>query len=88
MPSRTVTVRSTVGLHARPAALFVKSAAATGLPVKIRKGDGPDVDARSILMVMGVGGGHLDEVTMTAEGDRAEAVLDELAVLLETDHDA
>ena len=40
MPSRTVKVASKVGLHARPASLFVQAVTATGLPVTIAKGDG------------------------------------------------
>jgi phosphotransferase system HPr (HPr) family protein len=33
--SRTVTIASRVGLHARPAATFSRAAAATGLPVTL-----------------------------------------------------
>ena len=57
MPSRTVKVASRVGLHARPASLFVQAVTATGLPVTIAKTGGDPVDARSILMVMGLGVG-------------------------------
>lgn len=88
MPSRTVKVASKVGLHARPASLFVQAVTATGLPVTIAKGDGDPVDARSILMVMGLGVGNSDEVTLSAEGDGAEQALDQLVELLEIDHDA
>ena len=52
MATRTVTIASSVGLHARPAALFVEAASNTGLDVEIaRPGDDP-VDATSILGVM------------------------------------
>src|SRR4051794_1857523 len=88
MPSRTVKVASRVGLHARPASLFVQAVTATGLPVTIAKSGGDPVDARSILMVMGLAVGNNEEVTLTAEGDGAEAALDQLAELLEIDHDA
>lgn len=48
MPERRVRVGSKVGLHARPAALFVQAAARQPVPVWIAK-DGVDpVDARSI----------------------------------------
>ena len=50
MPTRKVKVASRVGLHARPASLFVQAVTATGLPVTIAKGDGDPVDARSILI--------------------------------------
>lgn len=52
---RTVTIASSVGLHARPAALFVQAATATGLPVQISKAGEEPVDARSILGVMALG---------------------------------
>lgn len=52
MPVRKVTVRSPIGLHARPAAEFVRAVAATGLPVTINKTGQPAVDARSLLEVM------------------------------------
>jgi phosphocarrier protein HPr len=88
MSTRTAVVASRVGLHARPASLFVQAAAATGLPVTIAVGDGAAVDARSILMVMGLGARHGDEVTLSAEGENAEAALAELVKIVETDHDA
>ena len=86
--TRTAVVASRVGLHARPASLFVQAAAATGLPVTVAVGDGEPVDARSILMVMGLGAKHGDQVTLTAEGEGADAALDSLVELVETDHDA
>jgi len=56
--------------------------------VTITKGDSSPVDAHSILMVMGLGVGHGDEVTVSTEGDGAEAVLNELIDFLMTNHDA
>lgn len=88
MPSRTVKIASKVGLHARPAALFVRAVVDKGSPVTIAKAHGVPVDARSILMVMGLGIGCGDEVTLSTDGEAAEAVLEELAQLLQTDHDA
>ena len=78
MPSRKVVVASRVGLHARPASLFVQAVTATGLPVTIAKSGGDPVDARSILMVMGLAVGNGEEVTLIAEGDGADAALDQL----------
>ncbi|GAB4003652.1 hypothetical protein GCM10029992_46260 [Glycomyces albus] len=54
MPQRRVTVGSKVGLHARPAALFVQAAAAQDVPVTIGKDGVEPVDARSILSVIGL----------------------------------
>jgi phosphocarrier protein HPr len=52
LPVRKAIVRSVIGLHARPAAAFVRSVTETGLPVTISKDGKPGVDARSLLEVM------------------------------------
>jgi phosphocarrier protein len=88
MAERTVVVASQVGLHARPAKIFTQAASASGLGVKIAKNGGPGVDAASILRVMALGVKHGEEVTLSAEGDGADAVLDGLVELLATDLDA
>ncbi|HEU0213716.1 MAG TPA: HPr family phosphocarrier protein [Jiangellaceae bacterium] len=88
MPERTAIVASTVGLHARPAAVFVKAAGEQPVKVRIRKGDGEPVDAASILSIMTLGVEHGDEVVLSAEGDGADASLDALVALLERDLDA
>jgi phosphocarrier protein HPr len=85
---RTVAIGSDSGLHARPAALFVKAAAAVGVPVTIRVGDGKAVPARSMLSVLALGAKKGTEVTLEAEGDEAAAAVDELAALLARNLDA
>ena len=88
MPQRTVTIASSVGLHARPAALFVEQASESGLDVEIARPGGEAVDATSILGVMALGAKHGEEVVLTAEGENADAVLDGLVALLSRDLDA
>ncbi len=87
MAERTVTVASAHGLHARPASLFVQAVAGSGLAVELTKGD-KTLNAASILGVISLGIEHGDTVTLTADGDNAEAVLDQLAEILSTDQDA
>lgn len=87
MPERTVTIASAHGLHARPASLFVQAVTASGLPVKLTKGE-KTLNAASILGVISLGIEHGDQITIAADGDNADAVLDQLADLLATDHDA
>jgi phosphocarrier protein HPr len=79
---RTVAIGSDSGLHARPAALFVKAAAAVPVPVTIRVGDGKAVPARSMLSVLALGAKKGTEVTLEADGDGAAAAVDELAAML------
>ncbi|MCL1897489.1 MAG: HPr family phosphocarrier protein [Micrococcales bacterium] len=87
MPSRRAIIASAVGLHARPAALFVEAAQATNLPVTIGRTDQPKVNAHSILAVMTLGVKQGEEVEIEAEGKDAEAVLNKLAAMLQSDLD-
>lgn len=86
--TKRVTVGSKVGLHARPAALFVKAAAASGLPITIAKEGGKQVSASSILGVLTLNVAFGDEVILTADGDNAESILNDLAAMLERELDA
>ncbi|HET8613879.1 MAG TPA: HPr family phosphocarrier protein [Actinomycetales bacterium] len=88
MAERRAVIASKVGLHARPAAVFVKAVQQAGTPVTIAKGDDPGVDAASILNVLTLNAACGDEVVLRADGDGAEQALDELVALLVSDLDA
>lgn len=88
MPTRTVTLASASGLHARPAALFVAAASAQPVAVTIRVDGKPAVPARSLLSVLSLGAKCGTEVTLEAEGDGASQALSALADLLGRDLDA
>ncbi len=64
-------IKDKLGIHARPAGLFVKEAAAFPCAVTICKGD-KEVDAKRILGVMGLGVKCGEEVTIRTDGDREE----------------
>ncbi|ACU76938.1 Phosphotransferase system, phosphocarrier protein HPr [Catenulispora acidiphila DSM 44928] len=87
MPQRTVTVASKVGLHARPAAVFVKKASELPVPVTLAKDGGKPVNAKSMLAVMSLDVRGGERVTLAADGEGAAAAVDELAELLETNLD-
>lgn len=87
MARREATIGSRVGLHARPAAIFVQASAAAGIPVKVGRPEGKLVDARSMLGVLALGAKNGDTVVLEAEGDGADAALDSLVELLQQDHD-
>ena len=88
MPERRVVVGSKVGLHARPAAMFVQAAAKQPVKVTIAKSGGDPVDARSILSVLALDARGGDEVVLVAEGEGADQALDELAALVARDLDS
>ena len=72
-----VTLTNRVGLHARPAALFVQTAARFRSNVTVRSltRDTPPVNAKAILSVMTLGAEQGHELELVAEGpDEAEAI--------------
>jgi phosphocarrier protein HPr len=80
MPSKSVVVGSTVGLHARPAALISEAAGDLGSEVTIN-----GVDASSALLIMTLGAGFGD--TVEVAGD-VEADVEAIAALVAQDLDA
>lgn len=87
MISRTATIGSSVGLHARPASLFTAAAGEYDYDIVISLDD-EEADAASILEVMTLGAKHGDVVTLSCEDDAAADALDALAAMLERDLDA
>ena len=85
--SRTVTIGSRTGLHARPAALFAKAAAGSGHAVQISALKG-SVNAASLLGLMSLGIENGAEVTVEVTGAEETRVADELAAMLASDLDA
>ena len=91
MFQRVVTVASASGLHARPARIFVKAAAALPVDVLLAVDGKKPVKAGSMLGVLTLGAVQGTEVTLSADDDTGEAgraAVDELAELLATDLDA
>jgi phosphotransferase system HPr (HPr) family protein len=85
MPERIVEVLNPSGLHARPAATFVKAAAQLPTAVRLANLDrDPDrfVSTRSVLGVMGAGVSCGHRVRLVAEGEGADAALDTLEALI------
>ena len=74
MPEITLRVEHPVGLHARPAALFVQTAKKFQSDIKVRHGD-KEANAKSILGVLTLGAGQGAVVTIRAEGEDAEEAL-------------
>ncbi|AWS40897.1 HPr family phosphocarrier protein [Streptosporangium subroseum] len=79
MAERQVIVKAEVGLHARPAATFVQTAAKASLDVTIAKGSGQPVNGKSILAVLALDVRQGDSVVIRAEGEGADELLDQLA---------
>lgn len=79
-------IRNTLGLHARPAALFVQKASSFKSEILVEK-DGDIVNGKSLmgLLMLAAGRGSLIKVTIT--GEDAEEAHREIRELLENKFD-
>ena len=85
MPSRTVTVGSSVGLHARPAAIIAEAAGGLDAEVTLATAGEEPVDASSSLLIMTLGAACGDSVEVSSDD---QAAVDTIAALVERDLDA
>jgi len=85
MAEATIQVKNKVGLHARPAALFVQTAAkfSSKINVKNLTSNGNFVDAKSIIMVLTLGVMKDHEVVIQTDGADADAALEALKSIIE-----
>ena len=87
MPLITLVVNHPAGLHARPAALFVKMAKTFPCNITIRRLDSekPPVSAKNILGVLTLGVNQGYSIEIEAQGEGAETALQSLKKLVESD---
>ena len=78
---RDLIVTNKLGIHARPAALFVKTANRFGSEIFVEK-DGEKVNGKSIMGLMMLAAGPGSTITIFIEGEDANAALAELEALL------
>jgi phosphotransferase system HPr (HPr) family protein len=80
-----LTVRHPAGLHARPAAQFVKLAGRFPCKISVRKlnSDKPPANAKSPLSVLTLGVNQGDAIELVAEGEQAQEALAALIALIE-----
>ena len=79
---REFTIQNKLGIHARPAAQFVKTASRFSCDIIVEK-DSERVDGKSIMGLMMLAAGHGSVLEISADGDDAEGALDALAALIE-----
>lgn len=84
--TRDLKILNQYGIHARPAALFVKTASRYDSEVTVEK-DGVKVSGKSIMGLMTLEGYCGSVLKVTAEGHDAEAALNELQMLVESKFD-
>ena len=81
--SRQVLITNRRGLHARASAKFVTLAAGQSCEVLVEKEPGSGVTGTSIMGLMMLGAAMGDTITISAEGDGADAAVGALCELVE-----
>jgi phosphocarrier protein HPr len=84
MSEQTIVVRNASGLHARPAAVFVKTAKRfPNTKIEISKGD-VTRDAKSILAVLTMAVTQGTTITLRTSGEDADTALETLIEAIES----
>lgn len=81
---KEIIVKNPLGLHARPAAMFVQIASRYNSAVTVQK-DNEKVNGKSIMGILTLGVQPGTKVILEIDGEDAEAVIEELEKLLTKD---
>ena len=84
--TRELLVSNKLGIHARPAALFVKTANRFACDIFVEK-DGEKVNGKSIMGLMMLAAGPGSKLRVHAEGHDASQALAELEILVKRKFD-
>ncbi len=83
---KELTIQNRLGLHARPAAMFVKVANRHKAELWVEK-DGEQVNGKSIMGLMMLAAGHGSKLLITADGPDAEKAVAEIEDLIKRKFD-
>ncbi len=84
--TKELTIANKSGIHARPAAMFVKIATRYGSDIFVEK-DGEKINGKSIMGLMMLAAGPGSKVTVHAKGSDATAAMAELEALVQRKFD-
>ena len=86
LKTKEFTVSNKLGIHARPAAMFVKVANRFACNIFVEK-DGEKVNGKSIMGLMMLAAGPGSKLTVTCEGDDGPKALEEIEALIKRKFD-
>jgi phosphocarrier protein HPr len=84
--TKELTILNKSGIHARPAAMFVKTANKFGSDIFVEK-DGEKINGKSIMGLMMLAAGPGSKVTLHVKGNDAAAAITELEALVQRKFD-
>ena len=82
MYKKTVEIKNTLGIHARPASEIVKTASRFKSNISIEK-DGMEVNAKSIMGILMLACEQGSTITIAAEGEDEKEAVDSIINLVE-----
>lgn len=82
MPTQEFTINNKLGIHARPAAQFVKTANKFDAEITVEK-DGEEIDGKSIMGLMMLAAGHGSTLLITTEGAQADDCMTAIGGLIQ-----
>ena len=86
MKEKILKVTPKLGLHAKPAAMFVSEAGKFKCAIKVIK-DGTEINGKSVMGLMLLGAAHGTKLRITADGPDEAAALAALETLFERKFD-
>ncbi|MCC3145834.1 HPr family phosphocarrier protein [Halanaerobium sp. Z-7514] len=81
---KEVKIRNKTGMHAKPAADFVKKVNQYSPAVSVSF-EGKEVNAKDVMALMGLGVAKGNQITIKAEGDNAKTIVEEIIAFVEND---
>ncbi|MBP2026833.1 phosphocarrier protein [Acetoanaerobium pronyense] len=82
MIKKEVVIKNKIGLHARPAALFVQTANKFISEIMVKKGNST-INAKSIMGIMALGVSHGETIEIIVDGPDEENAIQELEYLVD-----
>lgn len=84
----TAVIINRLGMHARPAMMFVETASTFNADVSVKRADQAEIfDGKSIMQVMMLAATQGTEIVISAKGDDAEQAVARLMELVESKFD-
>ena len=82
MYQKKVTLTNEIGLHARPASIFIRAAVQFPCDIIVEK-DGRSYNAKSIMSILSMSASNGEELTIKASGEKEEDAVNSLVDVIE-----
>ncbi len=81
MLQNSFTIRNTTGLHARPAAIFIRAANQYQCNIRLKKEDS-EINGKSMISLLTLGAGKGSTITVITDGQDEDKAMEDLLMVL------